>query len=191
MSATVFEEGSFFLEVSEYQDQWVQMFELEKERLRAALGDFATRIDHVGSTSVPGMNAKPIVDIQISVRELHPISAYKGVMERLGYTHLSDSPPGDHIYPLFHTPATWPHIYHVHFCELGGNEEWRHLAYRDWLRSHPEARQEYSDLKKRLAAETDLRDPSALDRYADGKSVFIDSIERACRESAYVVDKRA
>jgi len=188
VSATVFEEGPVLLEVSEYQDKWLHMFELEKARLKAALGDFAARIDHVGSTSVQGMHAKPIVDIQISVRDLHPISAYKGMMEDLGYTHLSDSPPGDHIYPLFHTPATWPHTYHVHFCELGGDEEWRHLAYRDWLRRHPEAQKEYSDLKMRLAAEADLRDPSAMDRYADGKSTFIEVIERACREDDYVVE---
>ena len=188
MIANAFEEGPLLLEISEYQDKWVRMFELERERLKEALGDFAVRIDHVGSTSVQGMTAKPIVDIQISVRNLHPMSAYKGVMERLGYTHLSDSPPGDHIYPLFHAPATWPHTYHVHFCELGGDEEWRHLAFRDWLRRHPEARKEYSELKASLAAETDLRDPSALDWYADGKSAFVESIERACRELGYVVE---
>jgi GrpB-like predicted nucleotidyltransferase (UPF0157 family) len=188
VSTTVFEEGPPLLEMSEYQDNWVLMFEQEKARLEAALGDFAVRIDHVGSTSVQGMTAKPVIDIQISVRDLHPISAYKDVMQRLGYTHLSDSPPGDHIYPLFHFPATWPHTHHVHFCELGGHEEWRHLVYRDWLRRHPEARKEYSDLKVRLAAQTDLRDPSAMDRYADGKSAFVEAIEHACRENAYVVE---
>lgn len=187
MSADVSKEGPRSLEISDYQDEWARMFEEEEQRLKTALGSFAARIDHVGSTAVQGMAAKPTVDIQISVGELHPISAYKGVMQNLGYTHLSDSPPGDHIYPLFHFPATWPHTYHVHFCRLGGNEEWRHLVYRDWLRNHPEARREYSDLKKRLAENTDLRDPAALDRYADGKSAFVESIERACRENAYIV----
>jgi len=175
------------LEISEYRPEWEHMFELEKGRLAVAFGSFAVRIDHVGSTAIEGMRAKPIVDIQISVRELHPISAYKDVMQDLGYTHLSDSPPGDHIYPLFHRPATWPHTHHVHFCELGGDEEWRHLAFRDWLRSHPEDQRKYSDLKVRLAAETDLEEPSALNRYAHGKSEFVESVERACRENGSVV----
>lgn len=95
------------LEMSDYKDHWVRMFESEKARLESALGDIAERVDHVGSTSIPGMAAKPIIDIQISVRNLHPMDGYKEVMQRLGYTHLSDSPPGDHIYPLFHMPATW------------------------------------------------------------------------------------
>jgi GrpB-like predicted nucleotidyltransferase (UPF0157 family) len=174
--------------MSEYRGEWVQIFEEEKARLKGALGDFAVRIDHTGSTAVKGMAAKPIVDLQISVRGLHPISGYKGVMESLGYTHLSDSPPGDHLYPLFHMPATWPHTYHVHFCELGGHEEWRHLAYCDWLRRHPEAREQYSELKRRLAAATDTRDPVAMARYVDGKSEFVETIERACRENGYLVE---
>lgn len=187
MNVTV-QDAPPLLEMSEYRDHWVEMFEAEKARIKAAFGDFADRVDHVGSTSIPGMKAKPIIDIQISVRNLHPMEGYKEVMRRLGYIHLSDSPPGDHIYPLFHMPATWPHTHHVHFCELGGDEEWRHLAYRDRLRADPEARAAYSKLKTRLADATDLSDPDALDRYADGKSEFVEAIERACREDGYVVE---
>lgn len=184
----VSEAGPDLLEISEYREEWVRMFEQESARLREALGDFAVRIDHVGSTSIPGMAAKPVVDIQISVRGLHPMAAYKQTMLDLGYTHLSDSPPGDHIYPLFHMPETWPHTHHVHFCEADGDEEWRHLAYRDLLRGDAQLRQQYSDLKKSLAAETDLREAGAMDRYATGKSDFVDSVERMCRERGYIVE---
>lgn len=175
------------LEISAYNDAWPTMYEEEKQRLIEALGNIIARIDHTGSTSIPGMSAKPIIDIQISLDGLHPISRYKNLMLDLGYTHLSDSPPGDALYPLFHMPAEWPHTHHVHFCELGGNEEWRHMAYRDWLRERPEECARYSALKIGLAQNTDLRDPNSMPRYASGKSEYIDSIEEACHAVGYHV----
>jgi GrpB-like predicted nucleotidyltransferase (UPF0157 family) len=175
------------LEMSPYDSRWPAMFQQEKERIAKELGDIAVRIDHVGSTAVPGMTAKPIIDIQISVKVLHPMTPYKKILLSLGYTHLSDSPPGDKIYPLFHRPAAWPHTHHIHVCELGQDEEWRHLAYRDLLIANSDIREEYSAIKMKLAQACDLRDPDALSRYATGKSAFVDAIEEKCRRDGYTV----
>jgi len=141
------------VEISDYDPRWPEMFEAEAVRLREALGALARRIEHVGSTSVPGLAAKAVIDIQVSLDAVQPMDAYRPALEGLGYTHLSLPEPGDDVYPFFLRPPAWPTTHHVHCCALGGLEERKHLAFRDWLRSHPEDRLAYEDLKRRLAAE--------------------------------------
>lgn len=174
--------------VMPYNPEWAQMFEKECSRIKAALGTIAIRIDHVGSTSVPGMVAKPIIDIQISVNQVHPMLQYKGLLERLGYAHLPDVPPGDKIYPLFHAPSTWPHKYHAHLCEHRGPHEWRHLVYRDLLRESADLRSKYIALKQDLVRKFGLNSPGALDRYAAGKSEFIAQMEDHCRREGRAIE---
>jgi GrpB-like predicted nucleotidyltransferase (UPF0157 family) len=168
------------LEIVRYDARWPGIFAAERDRLAATLGRLALRIDHNGSTSVPGLSAKPIIDIQISVLHLQPISAYATGLVRLGYTHLPH--PDDSFCPFFYRPAAWSHTHHVHVVESGGAEERRTLAFRDYLRVHPGAAREYEGLKGRLVAQLAAGD-SAQSAYAEAKAEFVKELtERALAE---------
>ena len=168
--------------LSPYDPSWPAEFEVEAKRLADALGSLARRIDHVGSTAVPGLVAKPVIDIQISVARVQPMEVYLPRFVEVGYSHLSFHQPLDEVYPFFHRPATWPTTHHVHVCEEGSDEELRHLAFRDWLRAHPRDRRAYAGLKQRLAEKVDEADPVTLYRYTENKTDFVKSVEeRALR----------
>ena len=113
-------QGDQPLVVVAYDPAWPAAFEAEAVRLRAALGTVAMRIDHNGSTAVPGLSAKPVIDIQVSVAALQPIAAYRDRLQAIGYVHVPD--PDDSFCPFFHRPARWPHTHHVHVVERGGAE---------------------------------------------------------------------
>ena len=161
-------------EIVPYDPAWAAAFEAEAARLRVALGAVAVRIDHHGSTSVPGLAAKPIIDIQISVATLRPMATYADPLVSLGYVHLPD--PDDAVCPFFHRPAEWPHTHHVHVVEAGGVEERRTLAFRDYLRAHPNVAAEYERLKHAIAARLSPRDAEAREAYARAKSEFIQRV---------------
>lgn len=170
--------------LSPYDPEWPARFEAEAARLGAGFGDVALRIEHVGSTSVPDLCAKPIIDIQISVASLAPLDPLVQRLRELGYAHLSLPEPGDDAYPFFHRPASWPTTHHVHACVAGEEQERKHLVFRDWLRSHPEDRDHYAALKRELADETDEADPVAVYRYTMGKGDWIaQTIERALQSA--------
>ncbi len=158
-----------------YDTAWPAQFAAEAQRLRDGLGPLALRIDHVGSTSVPGLAAKPVIDIQVSVRDLAPLSQFEPSLAALGYTHLALG-DFDRVYPFFQRPATWPSTHHVHLCQIDSLEESRHLAFRDWLRVHPEACRTYEALKRKLAATHDGATLASRERYSLAKTGFIESI---------------
>lgn len=130
-----------------------------------------------------GLAAKSVIDMQISVRELHPMTPYLLPLERLGYTHVPH--PDDRVYPLFHRPATWPHSHHIHVCELGGPEERRHLAFRDYLRDHSEIARSYEQVKRDLAGRFSAASFESRNAYADAKSAFIDPVVRRALTAGY------
>jgi GrpB-like predicted nucleotidyltransferase (UPF0157 family) len=154
-----------------YNARWPLQFEAERQRIGRALGALALRIDHNGSTAVPGLAAKPVIDIQVSVAQLHPIEPYIDRLAGLGYVHLPHADDG--VCPFLHRPAEWPHTHHVHLVEAGGDEERRTLAFRDYLRDHAPAAREYETLKRRLAAEFSAADAASREAYANAKSEFI------------------
>jgi GrpB-like predicted nucleotidyltransferase (UPF0157 family) len=162
------------LEIVPYDVAWPAAFEAEAARIRVALGDRARRIDHHGPTSVPGLAAKPIIDIQVSVVSLAPRSAYSEPLEVIRYVHVPH--PDDAICPFFHRPARWPHTHHVHVVTYGGVEERRTLAFRDYLRAHTYAACEYERLKRDLAARLAPRDAEGREAYARAKAEFIERI---------------
>ena len=162
-----------------YDPAWPLEFARERDRLQAALGDLALRIEHNGSTAVPGLAAKPVIDIQISVAHLEPLAAYAGPLARLGYVHLASA--DDDRCPFFHRPAEWPHTHHVHVVEAGGVEECQTLAFRDYLRAHADAAREYEALKRALAAEFGGAEPAAREAYANAKSEFVMRIDALAR----------
>ena len=139
------------LRLDPYQASWPELFELEAAALRSRLGAQALRIEHVGSTAVPGLAAKPVIDIQVSFASLTPFAPLVAALERLGYAHVALG-DFDKVYPFFAKPTQWPATHHVHLCEAGGEQEARHLAFRDYLRAHPLVCEQYLRLKLRLAA---------------------------------------
>ena len=171
-----------------YDPEWPARFEAERQRLVDALGTVALRIEHNGSTAVPGLSAKPVIDIQISVAHLQPIDAYRTSLERAGYTHVPH--PDDAFAPFFHRPATWPHDYHVHVVEAGSAEERRTLQFRDYLRKYPGAAQEYDELKRSLAARFAGEDDASREAYAAAKTDFIHAIEVRSYYDAYEEESR-
>jgi putative glutamine amidotransferase len=159
--------------LSPYDPSWPAMFDREAARLRAALpADLVTRIDHVGSTSIPGLAAKPIVDIQLSLRALAPRDAYVQTITGLGYRWVADPWDDEHEYFSL-DGADGERRFQIHACLAGGDWERRHLAFRDVLRSDPATASAYEGLKRNLAD----AHPRDILAYVDGKTSFVREIE--------------
>jgi len=155
--------------IVDHDPAWAARYEVERERITDALGDRALRIDHIGSTSVPGLAAKPIIDIDLSVADPDDEAAYVPDLEAAGYV-LRVREPG---HRMLRTPAL---DVHLHVCALGTEWERVHRLFRDWLRNHPDDRQRYEDLKRSLAG----REWADMNEYADAKTgVITDILRRA------------
>src|SRR5688572_16001160 len=132
-----------------YDPVWPERFDVMRARLAAVLGEVAVRIDHVGSTAVPGLSAKPVIDIQVSVPDVTDEDAYRDLIESLGFGLRWIEP--HHRY--FRPPPGLPREHQVHVCSVGSHWERIHLLFRDYLRSHPETAAEYATLKAQLAGQ--------------------------------------
>lgn len=160
------------ISVVPYDPQWVARFRQEAAELRAVFGEQAMAIHHIGSTSVPDLSAKPIIDIMLEVRAIEAVDLYNQQMRDLGY-----DPRGEHGLPrrrYFQKIEHGQHISHVHTWQSGDPELERHVSFRDYLISHPQTRDAYGQLKTELAAQF------ADDRegYMDGKHAFCQETER-------------
>ncbi|MBA8815064.1 GrpB-like predicted nucleotidyltransferase (UPF0157 family) [Microbacterium halimionae] len=144
---------------------WAERFVRAHARISAALGTFARRIDHIGSTSVPGLPAKPIIDIDVSVADVEDETGYVPALVAAGYL-LRVREPG---HRMLRTPNLDTH---VHICTVGSEWEEDHLLFRDWLRQHPADRDAYAVLKRQLAT----RDWTDMNEYSDAKTSFIAEI---------------
>jgi GrpB-like predicted nucleotidyltransferase (UPF0157 family) len=159
--------------IVDYDPAWPEIAAAETARVEVALGARAVRVDHVGSTAVPGLAAKPIVDLQASVAEVDPTERYARPLEALGYLFAPD--PDSPDFHFFGKPAERPRTFHLHVCAAGGDDERRHLALRDYLRAHPEEVQGYASLKRELAAD---RPPGDRLAYIEGKAAYVAALER-------------
>lgn len=171
------------LEIVPYDPLWVLEFRAERDRISTVLGDLARRIDHNGSTSVPGLAAKPVIDIQVSLERIQPISAFAERLGRLGYVHVPHA--DDAFCPFFHRPGEWPHTHHVHVVQAGGVEERRTLAFRDYLREHGDVAREYEALKRQLAARFSAGESSSREAYASAKGEFIERVVQTALAAGY------
>ncbi len=152
--------------VADYDPAWPERFRALADRAASALGEMALAIEHVGSTSVPGLAAKPVIDIQISVASLEPLDALRVPLERLGYVFRADNPERTKRY-FREAPGT-PRT-HIHVRAAGSWGEQFALLFRDYVRAHPDVAARYAALKRELAER--FRD----DRrgYTEAKSPFI------------------
>ena len=162
--------------VVEYDEAWPALFEELATPVRAALADLRAEVEHVGSTAVPGLAAKPIVDIDVVVSSPADVAAAIERLRALGYVHQGDKGiPGREAF--LWPPGTTPH--HLYVVAAGSEPLLAHLSFRDHLREHPELAREYAALKRRLA------DAYCDDRlgYTDAKSAFIGGVLERARVS--------
>lgn len=155
--------------IAEYDPTWPERFESERALLAEALGDLPRRIEHIGSTSVPGLAAKPLVDILVTLDDVRDEARYRPAIEGLGFELRVDEPE----HKAFRRPDR---TVNLHVWRDDDLEVAKYITFRDRLRSHPEDRILY-ETKKRELAEREWRD---VNFYADAKSEVIEAIlERA------------
>ena len=156
------------VEIVQYDSAWASQFQRWRDRLAASLGDAATRVEHVGSTSVPGLAAKPVVDISITVADPEQESSYVPPIEALGLQLRSR----DDFHRFFRPFAGRPRDVQVHVSATHSDWERRHLLFRDYLRAHEDARNAY------LVAKLDAAERWRDDRiaYADAKTLVINRL---------------
>jgi GrpB-like predicted nucleotidyltransferase (UPF0157 family) len=161
-----------------YDARWPTQAAAELARVRAGLGGLVVRAEHIGSTAVPGLRAKPIIDLLVCVARLEPRAAYVERLERMGYLFaFAPESAGRHF---FARPPERPRTHHVHVCEAGSEHELRHVAVRDFLRARPDEATAYGGLKASLAR----RDPGDRLAYMAGKDPYLEALEaRALRRA--------
>lgn len=161
------------VEVVPHDPQWRAAFESESAVLRAVLGDNVVAIHHIGSTAIPGIYAKPVIDILVELKDVAALDGLSTRMEELGYEVMGEfGLPGRRYFRKDSEAGKRTH--QIHAFKAGTSQANRHLAFRDYLNDHPVEARAYSDLKRRLAAEHLY----SMNDYIDGKDAFIKEIDR-------------
>lgn len=160
------------IRVVAHDPQWSEQFEQEAEELTAIFGQEIVAVHHIGSTAIPGILAKPIIDVLVEVQDIERIDTFNQEMIERGY--LPKGEFGIAGRRFFIKGAEESRSHHIHVFQTGDPEFERHLAFRDYLRVHPEEAQAYSRLKQALAR----RFPHDINGYTAGKDDFIKEIER-------------
>ncbi|GGF22449.1 hypothetical protein GCM10010954_21570 [Halobacillus andaensis] len=152
--------------VEPYLEKWPMMFLEEAKKLREVFTTEILEIHHIGSTSVPGLQAKPIIDIMPVVKDITLVDQYNEEMKQMGYT-----PKGENGIPQrrYFEKGGDQRSHHVHFYEEDSHEIKRHLAFRDYLRTHPYEKQQYGELKQKMAQQF----PYDIASYIQGKEQLV------------------
>lgn len=161
------------VELVPHSDEWKSLYEREKKLLRLAVGDFLIAVEHIGSTAIPQIVAKPIIDIMVGVRDLSDVENYLSPLAEIGYEYRGESGIAGRRYFRKGTETVSTH--HLSFAEFGGDVWKRHLMFCDYLRENAEAAQRYNELKKDLA----VKFKDNREAYTDGKTEFVEEILRA------------
>jgi GrpB-like predicted nucleotidyltransferase (UPF0157 family) len=160
------------VEVAAYDAHWVDLYQAEAERLAGVFGDLLVEMYHIGSTAIPGLAAKPVIDIMPLVRAIEQVDALTPAMEELDY--LAKGEAGISGRRFFIKPSDAVRTHHVHVFQWGDPEGIRHLAFRAYLTAHPQLSEEYGKLKTRLAHQY----PFDIHAYMDGKNEWVQSVEK-------------
>ncbi|MBN1264195.1 MAG: GrpB family protein [Anaerolineales bacterium] len=157
--------------VEDHQAAWAEDYRAEAELLRDVFGGLLVRIHHIGSTSVQGLAAKPVIDILIEVRNLEKVDTLNERMLALGYEARGEyGIPQRRFFPKGGNQRS----HHVHVFPAGHSRVRQHLLFRDYMRTFPEEARVYAQLKQSLAKQY----PHDIDGYCDGKDEFIKEIDR-------------
>ena len=151
-----------------YVPCWPKLFEYERARVEAAVGRWVESVEHIGSTAVPGLDAKPIVDLMVGVRSLEDGARCARVLQGLGYEHRGEAGVPGRIF----LRTLLPPVLHLNLGVFGGEFWEKHLLFRDYLRMHPETAREYARLKHELAR----RFRHDREAYTEAKTSFVETV---------------
>ncbi len=159
------------VEVCSYNEKWPQKFREEAEKLHLIFGNEVVDIHHIGSTSVPGLKAKPIIDIMPVVKDINNVDNYTKAMQEIGY-----APKGENGIPgrRYFQKGGDNRSHHVHIYQVGSNEIIRHLAFRDYLKTHRVEMRNYGEVKEKLAKQF----PYDIESYITGKDDLVKELEQ-------------
>jgi GrpB-like predicted nucleotidyltransferase (UPF0157 family) len=163
--------------IMQYDHAWPRIYEEESIRIRGSVGGIIRSIEHVGSTSVPGLLAKPLIDIIVGVDGRDDAERCRVLLQPLGYNDASTGDNPDWFYCL----AKTTHVpgFHLHLVREGSTHHLKHILFREWLRTHPADAEAYRELKINLA-EKNRNDRVA---YTNGKADFINEIVEKAKKT--------
>lgn len=157
------------IELTPHNPEWTTDYRVEAERLTAVLHPILRAIHHIGSTAVPGIKAKPIIDILIEVDDIERVDAYNTAMSELGYIAKGENGIDGRRY--FRRGSDSHHTHHIHVYQTGHPEIGRHLDFRDYLIANPAVAQAYSRLKEELSRRYYTNPPG----YTSSKNDFVEA----------------
>ena len=158
------------IRLTNYSEKWVHLFEQEATNLKMIFKDEIVQIEHFGSTAVPGMKAKPVIDMLCIVRAIETIDTFNEQMYQLGYDVAGEwGIAGRRLFRKGGEERT----HHIHFYENGHSEIARHLIFRDYLKEHPQEAEAYSNFKQQLAARFET-----TNEYSPAKKQFVSEMEK-------------
>lgn len=162
--------------IADYDPAWPLRFEAERARILQAIGRWAVAVEHIGSTAVPGLASKPIIDIMVGVADLDSAAHCIAPLQAMGYEYVPEFEATLPERRYFRRRLSGD-AYHLHMVAVTSDFWERHLLFRDYLRVHPETARAYERLKRDLAARFG-RDRAA---YTDAKTAFITTVEEKAR----------
>ena len=160
--------------LEKHNDKWAEMFQAEAKELRKIFGNLALSIEHVGSTSIPGIMAKPLVDIQVGLRQLSDFEKVRAKFEKEPYSVKPDPSPDEQ---LVRKGPEESRFFLIHICAVDSDRFKNTLLFRDYMRCHPDKAREYEELKKTLAAKY----PDNRPMYTASKNDFIQAVLKEAR----------
>ena len=161
--------------VESYDETWTSAFEEIKKEIESAVGDLIIGIEHVGSTSVEGLSAKPIIDIDIIIKDYSIFDAVVNKLNTIGYIHKGNLGIKDReVFKYSDKPHLQRH--HLYVCPQQSEELHRHITFRDFLRSNPEAVKRYGAVKEKAAQLF----PDDMDKYIEYKAPCVEELYEMC-----------
>lgn len=158
------------LEIAPYNPAWTNMFKNEAQALTEVLSAEIIGIDHIGSTSVPNLYAKPIIDILITVKDISKLDNYNNMLAEMGYEAMGENGISGRRY---FQKGRDDRTHHLHVYEKGNQHVHRHLAFKDYLINHPNEVEDYGQLKLKLTNDNN----TTIDEYIRGKNDFVQALE--------------
>lgn len=174
-SSKTFSENRRIIEVISHNPDWKRKYREEASKIKVIFEEIFVDIYHIGSTAVPIIKAKPIIDILVEVSNINKVDSYNRSMGKLEYEALGEyGIPGRRFFQKGGNNRT----HHVHIFQTENSEIKRHIAFRDYLISHPKVARKYSLLKEKLAEKYRY----GIDKYQEGKDSFIKKIDRLAKK---------
>jgi GrpB-like predicted nucleotidyltransferase (UPF0157 family) len=165
------------VEVVSHNPKWQEAFEIESKYVANVLGENVVAIHHIGSTAIPGIYAKPVIDLLVEVKDIIKVDEQSLGMGTLGYEVMGEFGISGRRFFLKNSHGGI-RTHHIHIFEAVSEQVERHLAFRDYLIAHPYEAERYSELKRRLAREY----PTSIDGYMDGKKDFIETMDKKAKQ---------